>query len=79
MKRKLNEETILNTLFETVQPRTHIHQRVHNEESFEATRKRIPKISGTFAGIFVRRHPFFESHYRNPTTRKLEEFNHREV
>ena len=32
LKRKLNEETILNTSFETVQPRTHIHQRVHNEK-----------------------------------------------
>jgi len=31
MKRKLNEETILNTSFETVQSRTQVHQRVHNE------------------------------------------------
>ena len=59
MKRKLNEETNLNTSFETVQPRTHVHQRVHNEKRFETTRERIPETSGIFVGIFVRRHPFF--------------------
>jgi len=61
MKRNLNEETVLNTSFETVQPRTHIHQRVYNEESFEATRKRIPETYGIFVGISVRRHPFSEA------------------
>jgi len=61
MKRKLNEETILNTSFETVQPRTHIHQRVHKEESFETNRKRIPETSGIFVEISVRRHPFSEA------------------
>jgi len=44
MKRKLNEETILNTSLETVQPRTPIHQRVHNEQSFEVTRKKIQRL-----------------------------------
>jgi len=31
MKRMLNEDFFLNTSFETVQPRTQIHQRVHND------------------------------------------------
>jgi len=66
MKRKLNEETILNTSFETVQPRTHIHQMVHNEESFETTRKRIPETSSIFVGISVRRPPFSEAIIETP-------------
>ena len=66
MKRKLNEKTNLNTSFETIQPRSHIHKRVDNEESFEATRKRIPETSGTFTRIFVRRHQFSEAIVETP-------------
>jgi len=54
MRWKLNEEIVLNTSFETVQPRTQIHQRVHNEESFEATRRRLLEAS-------AKRHPFSEA------------------
>jgi len=38
MRRMLNEETVLNTSFEIVQPRAHIQQSTYNEESFEVTR-----------------------------------------
>ena len=74
MKRKLNEETILNTSFETVQPRTHIHQRVHNEKRFETTRKRIPETSGIFVEISVRRHPFSEAIIETPLPENWKNF-----
>jgi len=60
MRRKLNEETVLNTSFETVQPRACIHQNTYNEESFEATRRRLLKTIDTFAKTSIRRHPFSE-------------------
>ena len=66
MKRKLNEETVLNTSFETIQPITHIHQKVHSEESFKATRKRIPETSGIFARISVTMHPFSKAIIETP-------------
>ena len=48
IKRKLNEEIVLSTtLFETIQPRARILQRTYNEASFEATRRKQPKTSGT--------------------------------
>jgi len=40
MKRKLHEETVLNSSFETVQPGVPANERIHNDESFQTTRKR---------------------------------------
>ncbi|XP_068483426.1 uncharacterized protein [Phaseolus vulgaris] len=74
MKRKFNEETILNTSFETVRPRIHIRQRVHNEERFETTRKKIPETSGIFVGISVRRHPFSEAIIETPLPENWKNF-----
>jgi len=59
MKRKLQEETILNSSFETVQPRIPANERVHNNESFQ-TRRRLPETFGTFIGISSRKHPFYD-------------------
>jgi len=67
MKRKLNEETILNTTsYETVQLRACIHHSTYNEASFEATRRRQSETSCTFFGTYVRRHPFSEAIIETP-------------
>ena len=66
MRRSLNEETILNTSFETDQPRACIHQSTYNEEIFEATRRRLPETSSTFVGTCIRRHPFPEAIIETP-------------
>ena len=59
MKRKLQEETILNSSFETVQPRIPANERVHNNECFQ-TRRRLLETSGAFTGISSRKHPFYD-------------------
>ena len=55
----MQEETVLNSSFETVQPRILANERVHNNESFQ-TRRRLPKTSGTFIGISSKKHPFYD-------------------
>jgi len=80
MRRRLNEEIVLKTSFETVQPRACIQQSVYNEESFEVTRWKLSETSGTFAGTTVRRHLFSEAiietslpeTWRNLTTDKYD-------
>jgi len=57
MKRKLQEEKVLNSSFETVQPRIPANEIVHNIESFQ-TRRRLPETSRAFTGISSRKHPF---------------------
>jgi len=60
MKRKLHEETVLNSSFKTVQRRVPANERVHNDESFQTTRKRLPETSGTFTIMSSRKHPFYD-------------------
>jgi len=43
MRRRSNEEIVLNASFEIVQPRACIHQSTYNEISFEATKRRQRK------------------------------------
>jgi len=59
MKRKLQKETILNSSFETVQPRIPANERIHNNEIFQ-TRRRLPETSGAFTGISSRKHPLYD-------------------
>ena len=59
MKRKLLEETILNSSFEIVQPRIPANERVHNNEIFQ-TKRRLPETSGVFIGISSRKHSFYD-------------------
>jgi len=42
------------------------HERVHNDESFQAIRKRLPKTSEIFVGMFARKHPFFDTIVETP-------------
>ena len=48
MRRKLQEETVLNSSFETIQPRAHVNERIHHNESSQ-TKKRLLETSGVFA------------------------------
>ena len=43
-------------------------------KKFETTRKRIPKTSGIFVGIFVRRHPFSETIIETPLPKNWNNF-----
>jgi len=47
MRRKLQEEIVLNSSFETVQPRVQVNERVHHNESSQ-TKKRLLETSGGF-------------------------------
>jgi len=58
-KRKLHEEIVLNSSFEIVQPRMQTNERVHNDESFQTTRKRLPETFRTFSGMSSRKHLLF--------------------
>jgi len=60
MRRKLQEETVLNSSFETVQPRVHINERVHHNESSQ-TKRRLLETSGVFVGISSRKHMFYDA------------------
>ena len=39
---------------------------IYNEESFEATRRKVPETSNMFVGTSVRRHPFSETIIETP-------------
>jgi len=49
MRRKLQEETVLNSSFETVQPRAQMNERLHHNESSQ-TKRRLLETSGVFSG-----------------------------
>jgi len=59
MRRKLQEETVLNSSFETVQPRAQVNERIHHNESSQ-TKRRLLENSGVFAGTSSRKHPFYD-------------------
>jgi len=59
MRRKLQEETVLNSSFETVQPRAHVNKRIHHNESSQ-TKRRLLENSGGFTGASSRKHPFYD-------------------
>jgi len=59
MRRKLQEETVLNSSFETVQPRAQVNERIHHNESSQ-TKRRLLENSGVFAGASSRKHPFYD-------------------
>jgi len=61
IRRKLNEEIVLNISFETVQPRARIHQSTYNEESCEVTRRKLTETSGMFVRTSIRIHHFLKS------------------
>ncbi|XP_068461731.1 uncharacterized protein [Phaseolus vulgaris] len=58
MRRKLQEETVVNSSFETVQPGIQVNERIYNENS--QTRRRWLENSGVCAGISSRKHPFYD-------------------
>ncbi|XP_068483271.1 uncharacterized protein [Phaseolus vulgaris] len=58
MRRKLQEETVLNSSFETVQPGIQVNERMYNENS--QTRRRWLENSGVCAGTSSRKHPFYD-------------------
>jgi len=59
MRRKLQEETVLNSSFETVQLRAQVNERIHHNESSQ-TKKRLLEDSEVFAGTSSRKHPFYD-------------------
>ena len=59
MRRKLQEETILNASFETVQPRAQVNERIYHNESSQ-TKRRLLGDSEVFAGASSRKHPFYD-------------------
>ena len=59
MRRKLQEETVLNSSFETVQPRAQMNERLHHNESSQ-TRRRLLENSGVFTRASSRKHPFYD-------------------
>ena len=59
MRRKLQEETILNSSFETDQPRVQMNERLYHNESSQ-TKRILLENSGAFAGTSSRKHPFYD-------------------
>ncbi|XP_068490511.1 uncharacterized protein [Phaseolus vulgaris] len=59
MRRKLQEETILNSSFETVQPGIQVNERLYHNESSQ-TKRRWLENSGVCAGTSSRKHPFYD-------------------
>ena len=59
MRRKLQEETVLNSSFETVQLRAQVNERIHHNESSQ-TKKRLLEDSEVFAGTSSRKHLFYD-------------------
>ena len=59
MRRKLQEETVLNSSFETVQLRAQVNERMHHNESSQ-TKKRLLEDYEVFAGTSSRKHPFYD-------------------
>jgi len=42
------------------------NERIHNDESFQTTGKRLPETSGTFTGLSSRKHPFYDVTVETP-------------
>ena len=52
MRRKLQEETVLNSSFETVQPRAQVNERIHHNESSQTKIRLLENFGGFCRSIF---------------------------